>query len=93
MKLNQFMAESSPKNRIENALREPSPAKALAALARAFKAEGMSQRGMHDLFEEFLIQHENDREDVLYDAILDTMGMISGGCHQNARLFEWEMPE
>jgi hypothetical protein len=87
------MAEPSPKNRIENALRERSPAKALAALARAFKAEGMSQREMHDLFEQFLAEHENDREDTLYDAILDTMGMISGGCHQNARLFEWELPD
>jgi hypothetical protein len=85
------MSEPSVRNRIEKALQEDLLLDALVGLAKVFKAEGMSQREMYDLFDEYREKHEMDREDTLYDAILYTMGVISGRCDVNARLFEWEL--
>lgn len=85
------MSCESPESRIERALHDSSPSKALAALAGALKAEGMTQREMYELFDGYRARHESDRDQSLYDAILDTMDIISGWCAPSARLFETEL--
>ena len=86
------MGVESINARMERALREASPAEALAALARALKAEGLPQAEMYQLFDEYRARHEHDADETKYDAILDTMDLICGYCSSDARLFDREMP-
>jgi hypothetical protein len=83
---------SQTKERMESALREASPSSALTALAKALKAEDMSQRDMYQLFDEFRAKHESDADETRHDAILDTMDVIAGWCKRDARLFDTELP-
>ena len=77
--------------RIERALREASPSGALPALARALKAEGMSQREIYRLFDEYRAKYANDADETKYDAILNTMDVIAGWCSSGDRLFDTEL--
>ena len=43
---------------------------------------------MVDLFDEYRARHEHDSDQTKYDAILDTMDIITGWCSQHARLFD-----
>ena len=77
-----------PNIRIESALDADSPFDALMALARAFKAGGMSQREMYDLFDRYRAKHEDDSDETMYNAILDAMDFIGGWCDASQRIFE-----
>lgn len=81
------MTFESANTRIDAALNTDSPANSLADLAKAFKAEGMSQHDMHQLFDQHRAKHAGDADETKYDAILDTMDYIVGFCQPGARLF------
>lgn len=78
--------------RLESVLREPDPAHAVFALARSFRDEGMTQLELYRLFDSFRALHENDKDERLYDAILDTMDSILGWCSPSNRLYETDLP-
>jgi hypothetical protein len=82
------MAERIVKDRMEAALRGNQPSDALAILARALKAEGMSQRAMYELFDEYRAKHEDDADETRHEAILDNMDTICGYCYPHQRLFD-----
>lgn len=86
------MADQTVKERMEIALRESSPSSALAILARTFKAEGMSQSEIYQLFDEYRARIAKDANEIKYDAILDTMDIICGHCNPAARLFDTDLP-
>ena len=85
------MSGESTNARMETALAGTNPSQALVAVAQAFKAEGMTQRDMYDLFDQYRAGHENDADETKYDAILDTMDFIVGHCTPNAGLFESDL--
>jgi len=85
------MAEQTIKDRMEAALLETSPVNALAILARALKAEGMSQREMYELFDAYRAKHQDDSDETRYDAILDNMDMIVGYCRPSHALFDTDL--
>jgi len=82
----------SSRARLETALREPEPSRAVHELARILRDEGMSQLEMYRLFDEFRAIHESDSDETLCDAILDTMDFISGWCSPHSRLYDTELP-
>lgn len=82
---------NTPLTRLENALREADPDRAAFTLARCFRDEGMSQLELYRLYDSFRALHENDKDERLYDAILDTMDCISGWCSPGNRLYETDL--
>ena len=81
------MRELELNQRLENALREQFPGKALSDLARYLRDEGMTQLEMYRLFDDFRDRHELDSRGFVHDAILDTMDLISGWCPPGAQIF------
>ncbi len=81
------MREHEINQRMEGALRDPFPAKALASLARSLKTEGMSQLEMYRFFDDFRDRHEIGIAEDVYDAILEAMDLISGWCAPGAQIF------
>jgi hypothetical protein len=79
----------SPRARLENALRDSEPTRAVFALARTLRDEGMRQLDMYRLFDGFRAIHESDTDQTLYDAILDTH---HGWCSPGSRLYDTELP-
>lgn len=84
--------KASPRARLEKALREPEPSRAVLGLARTFRDESMSQLEMYRLFDEFRALHEGDADLARYDAILDTMDCIVGWCAAGSRLYDTDLP-
>ena len=82
----------SPRARLEVALQQAEPGRAVCELAHALRDEGTSQLEMYRLFDEFRAIHESDADETLYDAILDTMDYISGWCSPGSRLYDTELP-
>jgi hypothetical protein len=82
----------SPKARLQIALQQPQPSLAALELARALRDEGMSQLDLYQLFDEFRDAHASDADEILFDAVLDTLDFISGWCSPNYRLFDTELP-
>ena len=82
-----MMREAEINLRMESAIREQLPAKALAVLARSLKDEGMSQLEMYRLFDDFRDRHELSVREHVHEAILDTMDLISGWCPPGAQIF------
>lgn len=82
---------STTKERLEAALREPQPARAVAALAETFKKEGMTQLEMYQLYDEYRAKHQDDADETMYNAILDTMDCIGGWCSPSARLYDTDL--
>jgi hypothetical protein len=76
--------------RFDNALMDSSPSDALLTLAKALKLEGMSQKEMYRLFDEYRERHEHDEDETRYDAILDVMDFTTGFCNPQCRLFDSE---
>ena len=76
-----------------SALPASSPYTALVNLATTLKAAGMSQREMHQLFDEYRAKHNSDTDETKYDAILDTMDIIVGWCIPSRRLFDSDLRE
>ena len=71
-------------------MRSAKPAEALYELAVSLRDEGMSQAELYALFEKF--QVETSGEDPRYDAIVDTMDLISSGPWAKGRgLFSTEL--
>ena len=83
---------ASAKERLETALREPQPASAVALLAEAFKKEGMTQAEMYRLYDEYRAKHQDDADETMYDAILDTMDYIVGWCTPSSQLYDTDLP-
>ncbi|MEK6257186.1 MAG: hypothetical protein AABP62_01085 [Planctomycetota bacterium] len=48
----------------------------------------MSQRSMYQLFDEYRARHESDADPMRYEAVLDTMDIISGWRSGSSRLFD-----
>jgi hypothetical protein len=76
------------KVQFETALAAQEPESALHDLPRTLKDGAMSQTDMLALFTEFPIRHRDDKDERLYDAIMDTMDFVSGWCHKSFRLFD-----
>ena len=73
-------------------MRSASPVEAPHALAVSLRDEGMPQAELYALFEKF--QVETSGEDPKYDAIVDTMDLISSGPWAKGRgLFSTELGE
>ena len=85
------MANESYSARVEAALQSRSPAKALFDLAQQLKSEGMTQIEMYQVFDQYRAKHEGDSDEIKYDALLDTMDIISGWCGSHARLFDSDL--
>ena len=81
------MQDDRLSERFAAALAAEDPAAALHALARALAAEGMSEQDLSKLFDAQRELHQNDKDERLYNAILDTMDCISGWCGPRARIF------
>ena len=78
----------TPRTRLEVALQEVEPSGAVYKLACALRDEGMTQPELYQLFDEFRAIHENDADETLCDALLDTMDYISGWCSKGRGLYE-----
>jgi hypothetical protein len=76
---------------MQAAIDGPSPRYAIILLAHAFKAEGMAQREMYELFDLYRAKHQDDADETISDAILDTMDGIVGYCSPQCRLFETDL--
>ena len=85
------MFDESVKARMGSALAEVSPVHALISFAESLKEEGMSQREMYQLFDEYRVKHHGDVDETKYNAILDTMDIICGWCSPQNRLFDSEL--
>jgi hypothetical protein len=85
------MHEVSSIARIENALGQASPRDALAALVKVLKAEGVTQTEMYGQFDTLRVKYDDPATEAKYDALLDTMDIISGWCRPEQRLFETEL--
>jgi hypothetical protein len=85
------MHEVSSITRIENALEQSVPRDALAALLKTLKSEGVSQAEMYSQFDSLRAKYDDPATSAQYDAILDTMDIISGWCRPELRLFESEL--
>lgn len=84
---------NTPQTRLENVLREADPARAVLALARCFRDEGMSQLELYRLYDAFRALHENDQDERLYDAILNAMDCICGWCSPGNRFYETNLSD
>jgi len=80
------MDSPSPSGRIEVALEDSAPFKSLLGVAREVRDEGLSQQQHLALFEAFRERHASDADETRYDAVLDCMDFISGGCNPSQRL-------
>ena len=67
----------TPSQRLEAALQSGSPAQAVTALAHALRDEGMGQAALYRLYLQAHQTHNDN--DMLYDALADTMDLIWGG--------------
>ncbi len=79
--------EQPAEHRLAEALCSPNPADELWKLSLTFKAEGLTQSMIQQLFDEFRSKHENDEDERKLNAILDTMDYIRGFCSPKMRLF------
>jgi hypothetical protein len=82
----------SAKARLQIALQQPQPGLAAFELARALRDEGMSQLALYQVFDEFRAIHATGADEILFDAVLDTLDFISGWCSPSCRLFDTELP-
>jgi hypothetical protein len=82
-----LMRELELNLRMESAIRQESPAAALAELARLLKSQGMTQLEMYRLFDDFRDRHELNTGVLVQEAILETMDIISGWCPPGSQLF------
>jgi hypothetical protein len=82
------MNDLSFNEQIDAALQTESPSMALIALAREFKADGMSHQIMIQLFDAHRSKHESDSDETVYNAILDAMDFIVGYCRKSDGLFD-----
>ena len=78
--------------RLANAINGPDPTSAVPALARALRAEGMSQREMYRLFVEQQQRLAGDHPG--HDAVVDALDLIWGGPWAKGRaLFDVELTD
>ena len=82
----------SSRERLQAALRATNPAATVLTVARELRDEGMSQLELYRIFNEYRAIHENDADEIRYDAILDTMDFIVGWCSPNSRLYDTQLP-
>jgi uncharacterized protein (UPF0335 family) len=78
----------SLKEKLENALRSPEPARALRdAIQQAYR-DGSSREFIYSALEEFLIllRKSKDHSETDEDLILDLMDAVTGWCHPSAQL-------
>lgn len=52
----------------------------------------MSQLDLYQLFDEFRASHASDADEIIFDAVLDTLDFISGWCSPAYRLFDTTLP-
>jgi hypothetical protein len=80
------MIDSSAHTRFESAIAAQNPVPALLDLARALKAEGVSQDEMVRFYASKHGEHYDDVEDTIRDAIADAADCICG--HAFPRIFD-----
>jgi hypothetical protein len=82
-----LMEPPSPMDRVESALASEPPQDALLELAEELRDGGMPQAELLALFDAARERHAGDADETSYDAILDTMDLISGWCAPSRRLY------
>ena len=75
----------APSERLKSALDDSS--QSLRHLAVQLRDEGMAQQELYGLFDRFRAIHQNDSDEAKYEAILDSMDLISGWCSPSECLF------
>ena len=82
------MIQSSPAERVEQALLSAEPFPALLALAYQLRDEGMPRGDLYRLYHSFFLRYTAPGTDEsLYDAIADTLDFISGRCPPSRALY------
>jgi len=76
-----------PMDRVESALAWTPPLDALLELAGELRDGGMPQAELLALFDAARERHGGDADEMSYDAILDTMDLITGWCAPSQRLY------
>jgi hypothetical protein len=74
-------------DRVESALAWTPPRDALLELAGGLRDGGMPQAELLALFDAARERHGGDADETSYDAILDTMDLITGWCAPSQRLY------
>ena len=72
---------------------ESQPFQALSPLAKTLRDEGMSQVELYRLYDAALARYRGDPDDMIYDAIVDTMDFIVVWCQPGHRLFASDLRE
>src|SRR5262245_49137344 len=83
----------SPRTRLQAALQQADPGQAVYQLARALRDEGMTQIEMYRLFGEVLGTLQDDADETLHDAMVDTMDLIVGYCSPWKGLYPTRLEE
>ena len=83
----------SPSERLEAALYQRDLA-GVSNLASTLRDEGMAQRNLYDLYQEFYVKHADDTDDAKAEAIADTLDAIVGcGCSSTCYLYNTVLTE
>ena len=78
---------SSPIERFRDVLQAGDRTNRLYDLAVALRDEGRSQVEILDLFDRFRAEHQEDKDEAVYNSILDVMDCLVGHCSPAARIF------
>jgi hypothetical protein len=81
------MEPSSLRDRVEAALAASPPHGALLRLAQELREGAMPQAELLALFDAARERHANDADETNYEAILDTMDLITGWCAPSRSLY------
>ena len=74
------MIEQIHRDRVAQALKRQNAQDAVVDLARALKAEGMTETDMRALFYEFLGKHIGDVDETKYDAVYEMLSLLEDEC-------------
>lgn len=81
------MQPMSANDLLAQALTSASPAAAALDIAIQLRDEGMTQTELLALYNRFRERHASDIDETCYNAILDTMDIISGWCSPSQSLY------
>jgi hypothetical protein len=73
--------------RLEEALQHTPPFDAAYAVAITLRDAGVPQAELLQLFDEARERHANDDDETRYDAILEVMDFIGGGCQPSKAIY------
>jgi hypothetical protein len=82
------MIQQSHRDRVAHALEQDGAEAVVYDLAKALKAESMTQPDMRELFYEFLRKHRDDVDETKYNAVYEVLTAIEGDCAQSSRIYD-----